>query len=233
DQPGGGVEHQLVDVARVGRRVARGHVSAHRGAGEVQGVEPERREQHLVVLDVVGQLVQRRVGALAEGRAVRAVDAEPVGQRSDALEAVERAAAVEIDQRLSVADRVSDGLDSVDAVDEALEALGAVCPFWHRSGGSGLCGRDARARGEVGEGEPGEDASAVHAGAPGLTGSTGMAAPLISWASEEARTSEWPWPAWAIIPALSSARRTGSGSDSRRLKLVDIGEVTSRNTRRS
>src|SRR5690606_1727436 len=208
------------------------HVAAHRGAREMEGVEPERREQHLVVLDVVGHLVERRVAALAEVRVIGAVDAEPVGQRADPLEAVERAAAVEVDQRLSVADRVSDGLDSVDTVDEALEALGAVGPFWHRSGGSGLCGRDARARGEVGEDEPGEDASAVHAGAPGSRGSTGMAAPLISWASEEARTSAWPRLAWAIIPALSSARRTGSGSDSRRLKLVDIGEVTSRNTRR-
>src|SRR5690606_1914181 len=215
-----------------GRGVTRRHVPAHRGPREVEGVEPERREQHLVVLHVVGHLVERSVAALAEIRMVRAIDAELARPRADPFEAVEGAAAVEIDQRLAFSDRIGDGLDPVDAVDEAFEAFGAVSPFLHRSGGSGLRGRDARARGEVSEGEPRENVSAVHTGAPRFRGCTGIAVPLISSASEEARTSAWPWPAWAIMPALSSARRTGSGSDSSRLKLVDIGEVTSRNTRR-
>src|SRR5690606_16972965 len=47
---------------------------------------------------------------------------------------------------------------------------------------------------------------------------TGIGAPFISSASEEARTSRPPLPAWSYMLALSSARFAGSLSDSMRLK---------------
>src|SRR5690606_28250379 len=75
--------------------------------------------------------------------------------------------------------------------------------------------------------DPLEPLSAV-----GPVAHTGIGAPFISSASEEARTSRPPLPAWSYILALSSARLAGSLSDSMRLKLVDSGDATSRNTRR-
>src|SRR5690606_12979333 len=61
---------------------------------------------------------------------------------------------------------------------------------------------------------------------------TGMGVPFISSARLEARTSAPPLAPCANISALSCARRAGSLSDSSRLKLVDSGLATSRNTRR-
>jgi hypothetical protein len=57
---------------------------------------------------------------------------------------VERAAAVEVNQRFAFSDRVGHRLDPVDAVNDAVEAFGAVGPFVHAISGPGLCGRAAR-----------------------------------------------------------------------------------------
>jgi hypothetical protein len=102
---------------------------------------PSAGEQHLVVLDVVGHLVERRVAALAEVRVVGAEHAELVRQRTDPLEAVKCPAAVEVHQRLALADRIGHRLDPVDAVDDAVEPLCAVGPLAHALSGSCLRGR--------------------------------------------------------------------------------------------
>src|SRR5690606_14694545 len=201
-------------------------------AGEVESVEPERREQQFVVRDVIGHLVEWRVAALAEVRVVGAVDAEVVRQRAHPFEAMKGAAAVEVDQRLPFTDRVSDALHALDAAHDAFESFGAVGPLGHsiprlrlRQRGAAT---DREARQGSRRGQAGQSFSALHA----ATGATGIAAPLISSASEDARTSAPPLLACANISALSLARCAGSLSESSRLKFVDIGEVTSTKTRR-
>src|SRR5690606_36904491 len=163
----------------------------------------------------------------------RAEDAELTGQCAGPFEAMECAAAMKVDQRRRIvrADRVSDALDTFDPVNDPLEPFGTVGPVAHAMRAPRLCGRAANTRGEarIGQarGKPAEGLAPVHTPMP-----TGIAGPLISSARDDARTSAPPLCPCAIISALSCARRTGSASDSRRLKLLDIGEVTSTNTRR-
>src|SRR5690606_12920242 len=58
---------------------------------------------------------------------------ELAGERANPLEAVEGAAAMEIDQRHRIRrpDRISDRLYAFDAVDQPFEAFGAVSPAVH------------------------------------------------------------------------------------------------------
>src|SRR5690606_34832620 len=121
-----------------------------------------------------------------------AVDAELVRQRAGPFEAMEGAAAVEVDQRLALADGVSDALHALDAAHDPLESFGAVRPLGHsiprlrlRQRGAAT---DREARQGSRRGEAGQSLSALHA----ATGTTGIAAPLISSASEDARTSAPP-----------------------------------------
>src|SRR5690606_40554319 len=85
-------------------------------------------------------------------RMVGRIDAEIVRQGAGPFEPVEGPAAVKVDQRLTVADRVSDRFDSFDAVNDPFEAFGAVGPLDHAVPVSDCAKGGAATDGEAGQG---------------------------------------------------------------------------------